>query len=30
MKGEVNISGDVMTDTILGLLLNDQLDTGKK
>jgi hypothetical protein len=30
LKGEINISDDVMTDTILGLLLNDQLDTGKK
>ena len=26
LKGELNLSGDVMTDTILGLLLNDKLD----
>jgi hypothetical protein len=30
LKGEVNLSGDVMTDTILGLLLNDQLDVKTK
>ena len=26
LKGEVNLSGDVMTETILGLLLNNKLD----
>ena len=26
LKGDVNISGDVMTETILGLLLNNKLD----
>lgn len=30
LKGDVNLSGDVMTDTILGLLLNDQLDIKTK
>ena len=25
-KGEVNLSGDVMTNVILGLLINDTLD----
>lgn len=30
LKGEINISDDVMTDTILGLLLNDKLDNKDK
>lgn len=30
LKGDLNLSGDVMTETILGLLLNNKLDEGKK
>lgn len=29
LKGDLNLSGDVMTETILGLLLNNQLDEKK-
>lgn len=30
LKGELNLSGDVMTETILGLLLNNKLDEKQK
>ena len=29
LKGDLNLSGDVMTETVLGLLLNNQLDEKK-
>lgn len=29
LKGDLNLNGDVMTETILGLLLNNQLDEKK-
>lgn len=29
LKGDLNLSGDVMTETILGLLLNNKLDDKK-
>lgn len=29
LKGDVNLSGDVMTETVLGLLLNNKLDEKK-
>ena len=30
LKGDLNLSGDVITETILGLLLNNKLDDNKK
>ena len=30
LKGELNLSGDIMTETVLGLLLNDKLDKKNK